>query len=307
MTTILHELPNGVLRRSAAERIATRPSATEAGCPLTLDDAQVVHVQPHGRGTPIFALYNVGIFYTLANRLGRDRPFIAVQTLDPHSSRALPEQSFEAIAADFVRVIRSVRPRGPYVLLGLCIAGTVAYEVARQLRAEGEDVPLLILVDGWAPGYTRRLTRSGRILARFSFRWHDWRLQLSKVAHGKRGFLEFCSRFQIVRRLGLLRIAERLRLITAVPEDPSTLWFEEYLGRAARAYEPARYEGCTVVFHSPEQPSGRFLDPNFGWRDLCVGKFDCVEIPGDHLGLFQDPGVSLLAQWIASELARQGV
>ena len=56
----------------------------------------------------------------------------------------------------FVRLIRQVRPHGPFVLLGLCIAAAIACEVAQQLRDAGEEVELLVLIEGWAPGYLRR-------------------------------------------------------------------------------------------------------------------------------------------------------
>src|SRR5262249_15734302 len=43
--------------------------------------------------------------------------------------------------------IRRVRPRGPYLVGGYCGGGTIALEVAQQLRAMGEEVALLALLD----------------------------------------------------------------------------------------------------------------------------------------------------------------
>lgn len=53
-----------------------------------------------------------------------------------------------------MRLIREAQPHGPYILFGLCVAGVIAYEAAQQLRQAGESVPLVVMVDAWAPGYT---------------------------------------------------------------------------------------------------------------------------------------------------------
>jgi len=59
------------------------------------------------------------------------------------------------------------------------------------------------------------------------------------------------------------------------------------------------------VFHSLDQPSGGFLDTSLGWAELCTGPFTCENVPGDHLGLFQDPGASQMAARIGA-LLRDG-
>jgi thioesterase domain-containing protein/acyl carrier protein len=266
-----------------------------------VDEAQIVQVQPSGSEPPIFALYNTGIFYTLANRLGRERPFIAIQLLDPEKPQSLPERSLQEIAAEYVRAMRSVRPHGPYIVLGLCIAGVIAYEVARQLQADGEEVSLLIVIDAWAPGYVRQLSRRQAFLADISFRAQVIGAELVKVARGRLGFLEWCASKRIVRRIGVLKAAARLGIIRPVPLEPD-LWLVEYLTGAIRSYEPQGYDGRTLLFYSPEQPSGRFLDRTLGWRRVCTGPLDCVVIPGDHLGLFQDPGATLMANRILAEI-----
>jgi hypothetical protein len=55
--------------------------------------------------------------------------------------------SIEGMAALTFDLIRSVQPAGPYLLGGNCNGGAVAFEIARLLRARGEDVRLLALVN----------------------------------------------------------------------------------------------------------------------------------------------------------------
>ena len=111
-----------------------------------------------GARTPLFFVHNDhgrGLYtYNLARNLHTDRPVYAIH-LHGLAECALPA-TVEAIAADRIRVIRAVRPHGPYALGGHCNGGLVALEIAHQLRASGECVELVALVDSRAPSPTRR-------------------------------------------------------------------------------------------------------------------------------------------------------
>lgn len=55
------------------------------------------------------------------------------------------------MAAQYIKEIRTVQPNGPYFLGGASFGGTVVFEMAQQLYAQGEKVALLSLLDsaGW--------------------------------------------------------------------------------------------------------------------------------------------------------------
>lgn len=93
-------------------------------------------------------------FGALARRLGPEQPSYALQQRGLDGG-ALLHRSVERMAAHYLRAIRRVRPTGPYLLGGRCLGSAVAYEIARRLRAAGEDVPLLVVLDSsgplWAP------------------------------------------------------------------------------------------------------------------------------------------------------------
>ena len=111
----------------------------------------------HERGTRPPFVYVHGDFmaagfhtHSLARLLGPDQPIYAVH---PHglADRSIPT-SIEAMAADRLRVLRAMRPHGPYVVGGHCNGAFVAFELARQLIDAGEEVPAVIVVDASAPG-----------------------------------------------------------------------------------------------------------------------------------------------------------
>ncbi|MEM6305403.1 MAG: beta-ketoacyl synthase N-terminal-like domain-containing protein, partial [Pseudomonadota bacterium] len=71
----------------------------------------------------------------------------------------LPHTSVAEAAADYIAEIRAVQPEGPYLLSGYSGGGITAYEMAQQLRAAGEEVAVLALLDTplpVRPALTRR-------------------------------------------------------------------------------------------------------------------------------------------------------
>lgn len=268
----------------------------------SLPDHQVIMIQPHGERPPVFAINNTGLFFPLARRLGHDQPFIALQRYDPEVPEEIEPRTFEDIAADYVRIIRRVRPRGPYVLIGLCARGALAYEIAQQLVRQGEEIPLLILVDTWAPGYLRRLSHLRRLLAELSFRMQLHRAQIAMVEGGVAGKLRHVAR----------RIFERLHLAKRQVEKED--WYHPHLVRALQDYQPKPYAGRVLLLPRQNQPAGSFLAADLGWSDLLMGDYQLKRLPDApqaglrvagtllHLAMFREPGVDLMTDHITRAL-----
>ena len=113
-------------------------------------EAGVVPIQAGGRQTAVFFLHgqydDAGFYcYRLAQALGPDRPFYAVEPYRLDGTARPP--AFEDIAAAHLKSVRAVQPLGPYVLGGWCNGALLAYEMARQLAADGQHVEQLLLLD----------------------------------------------------------------------------------------------------------------------------------------------------------------
>ncbi len=110
----------------------------------------LVAIQPNGSRPPFFCIHggggNVLIYRDLSRHLGSDQPFYGVQAQGLDGERPCLT-TIEAMASLYVDEIRRFQPRGPYYLGGYCMGGTVAYEMAQQLKAQGEEVALLALFD----------------------------------------------------------------------------------------------------------------------------------------------------------------
>ncbi|MGW7137017.1 amino acid adenylation domain-containing protein, partial [Streptomyces xanthophaeus] len=104
----------------------------------------------YGEGPALFCVHPVaGLSWGYARmlpQLERGMPVYGLQ------SRALaagsePPASIEAMAADYIEVLKQVQEHGPYHLTGWSLGGVIAHEMAVQLRAAGQDVGVVALLD----------------------------------------------------------------------------------------------------------------------------------------------------------------
>jgi amino acid adenylation domain-containing protein len=110
----------------------------------------MVELAASGSEAPLFYMHGdisgMGLYCRrFGDVFGAERP---VYVIAPHGIDGGPiPPTIEAMAADHVRAIREVAPHGPYVIGGFCFGGIVAFEVARQLEAQGERVQHVVLIE----------------------------------------------------------------------------------------------------------------------------------------------------------------
>jgi amino acid adenylation domain-containing protein len=271
----------------------------------------VVAIQPRGAKQPFFCVHeffgDVLCYMNLARHVGHDHAFYALQARGLDGLEE-PVTEVEAMAASYIEEMRRVQPEGPYALGGLSSGGVVAFEMAQQLHAMGERVGLVALLDSAVPnsGY-HTLTMSRRCLRDFLWDLPSW----------FRGFRELTAS----QRLDLVRLkvttakatlAARLHppdrgssrdaAATLIEEMGDLYRFSEehrkVAGaqyRALRQYRPRQYPGRLTLFRARMQPFLSSHDPEKGWGRLAAGGLDLRIIPGNHLGMLQEPHVRVLA------------
>src|SRR5262249_49097742 len=97
----------------------------------------------------------------LAQTMGGDQPVVSISFGQEELEQLARSPSLVDIASLYREAIRSTQPSGPYYLGGYCAAGIAAYGAALQLMGEGQDVPLLVMIDAPNPAQWRaNITRS---------------------------------------------------------------------------------------------------------------------------------------------------
>jgi thioesterase domain-containing protein len=275
----------------------------------------IARYNERGHRTPFFFFHNdalgEGLFCRrLAAAIGLDQPLIAIA---PHGSAGLPVlTTIESMAADHLARIRELQPAGPYLIGGFCAGGLVAYEIARLLRARGETVETVFLVNASAPPrrsvlfgdwLLRRVGLEPRLSPRVraALCWTLVRL-FDSIGNGPQATLRFfAGRLRAVRRRLTGAPIPRLNEPEPVNPDPTESETRSYFANliAAYTYHPGRYDGEIVFMWGDEQPPTPG-GPTTGW-DRVASAIRVVSIPGRHLSPVKD-GVENLGRQIIAEL-----
>jgi amino acid adenylation domain-containing protein len=261
----------------------------------------LVPVQAQGSGRPFFCVHpvsgNVLCYRELARRLGSQQPFYGLQArgLDDEQE---PQTRVEAMAGDYLEAVRAVQPRGPYLLGGWSVGGLIAFEMARQLQARGEEVRLLALFDTKAPNVEVETEVMDDTSLLVSFALH---LGLSPAQ--MRDVADALSEAQPEDYLSFM--LERAKAANIVPEDMSLAHLRQQFRvfnaniHAARGYRPANHPASVALFRAEERASDTQTDATLGWGQVGVGNIEVYDTPGSHLTIMQEPYVSVLAERLA--------
>jgi len=262
--------------------------------------SSLVPIQPHGARPPFFCVHGAGgnllMFEDLANRMAPDHPFYGLQAQGLDGSKKYLK-SVEEMAVCYLREIRQFQPVGPYYLGGFCLGGQVAFEMAQQLRKQGETVALLAIID--------------------TYNFHGVHVRFSFVESLSTVRQKFTFHFLNVARLGLkeqLRylgkkikgayIRESGRLITRISNlrrvnyqglEVENAELEHINEEAHFSYIAAPYDGKTVMFKAAKNYS-HLHDPMLGWDGVITGPLEFIELPSNPGGLFMEPYVQVLAE-----------
>ncbi len=152
----------GRIREAAA---ATRQQMVAAhALPATGNHCLAFHQT--GSGTPIFILPGSAGFAhaydQLAKPFSNTAPVYGLHMPGVFPGE-LPGTSIEAIAAINIQYIKSVYPEGPCRLIGHSFGGHVAFEVCRQLEANGETVEWVAVFDIAAKLDATPITAAGKV------------------------------------------------------------------------------------------------------------------------------------------------
>ncbi len=274
--------------RELAQRLE---KAGHAGETLSSDPRLPVVLPMHrdGDGPRVFCLSGVAGFQELAKALGPEVPlygaFIPIEQ-ELVNSRGegfeyLLGLTVEELASAYIEAIRRHQPEGPYVLLGHCFAGIVAYEMSQQLAAAGQEVALLALLDVWLPD------------AVTTGRWHR---SLRRMRLTGDAALQRVDQFKL--RVGLSPSLSR-----------EILRLERLRGKiyasAMKHYELRPFDGQVLLLQASGTASHygrRIADRTWGWAPY-VERLHMASVPGTHMSSLRPPAVHELAETLKFYLA----
>jgi len=284
---LIHELNTAFGLDLPLRLLFTQPTvsgqAREIACALASQDKSrrmqfppLVPLRPGGSKPPFFLVAGgfggeaeLLVYARLARHLDSQRPFYGLRARGV-DELVEPHETVEQMAAEHVREIRAVQPHGPYFIGGSCVGGVVAFEIAQQLRARGETIGSLVLIDSQFPTWLRTL-----------------RIQLRNF--WRNAMLPFLRRCRGGRREFLAALRDSIQ-VRFDPTDEQKIGHQQtgigrkYLSRLL-GYRPRLYPGPVTLLVCEERSC---RDPARVWRDLAGGGVEIHLVPGNHFTHLRD-------------------
>ncbi|MBS2962396.1 hypothetical protein KGA66_05020 [Actinocrinis puniceicyclus] len=287
-----HKTPRAIAAALLPENADTKPTADPVDADPDFNDVWATGLSPldverrstltpltdGGRGTPLFCFHwgagNIGFVREVVDGFRGERPVYGVESVGLWN-RERPSLSLVEMAARYLEDIRTVQPHGPYLLLGPCAGGRLAFEIARVLEREGESVAVLALANSMPPEVTE-LDPSWGLREFYNFRLASLRRQFGVTSLG----------------------AQRERVIKAMIEtakiepgmDPGDLhWLQAVwaAGNFAQEHYAARHYGGEVTVFQLASTAQR---EDAKWERVAASVEVHTFEAADTLPLLRDPG-----------------
>jgi thioesterase domain-containing protein/acyl carrier protein len=260
----------------------------------------LVTLQAQGDGPPLFLIHeasgNLFSYRELVDLLGQQRKIYGLlypgQDQDPTPALSIPQ-----MAAIYVDAIAQVQAAGPYLLVGYSMGGSVAYEIARQLRSRGQQIGLLVLIDaGTLDAQLRGLQRAARKLSDHlgimseqrpstwpAYVWNALRKEVDQYRRRPRVAAESHTNGPVIAP----GLPERLRRLI------SDILMSAYADYAAPPCDVAiKLLRCT------QGTGARWAKRHQGWLERAQGGVEVFDLPAYHGSALTGPSAVLAAAYL---------
>ena len=247
----------------------------------------LVAINRSGDRPPLFLVHSAdGLvlpYLDLAAHLGADQPVFGLQSAGLDGRSPIDAQ-FEHVAQRYIDEIRQVQPRGPYMLGGHGLGGTLALEMAHQLTASGETVGLLALIETYNIRSIRwPLPLHQRIFNRFVLNPFFQAPGFSRCRNDRQG----CCYTR--------------RRLSAIPERTPAAEIAKIYEQALVQYDVKPYPGELVLFLTDRHPAG-FPDHLGGWAEVAQGGVQLFRVPSNPGGSLEGPAAEQVAVLLRERL-----
>ena len=244
----------------------------------------LVPIQTGGSKLPFFCVHGINgavvRFHDLSRYLGPDQPFYGLQALGLDAGHPCHTRT-EDMSAHYIEEIRRVQSQGPYFLGGYSFGGVIAYEMAQQLAAQGQQDTVVVLFD---TNFPLRKTSASQSVASTRAAL----LKLFQIPASERwAYLLRVIKAPIRPIQWRLHIARLPRIVQKV---------RKACLQAEADYQPQACSGRVILFRSNHEPLGQLNDPRAGWSTCASRGLEIYEIKGNHENILLEPQVRSVAE-----------
>jgi amino acid adenylation domain-containing protein len=276
---------------TAAQLCATLMGAEHGASALD----PVLALRTSGSLPPLFCVHpSSGLAWSYAGLLRFVPPNYPVYGLQADGLRpgATRPTSMDALIDTYAARIRTLCPHGPYLLLGWSLGGRIAHQLAARLAAQGEPVPLLVVLDARPAGRgaAGRYTPYDLLRAAFD----------GRAAFETEVGTALPEPERIRRILGGTGTALGSLSQQAVSAIIDTTTHHLRLGDASGAPEP--FDGDMLLITGTAQPGA--ADPADDWKAYVAGHIDAHVVAFEHLRMLGPEALREIGPLLSSRLRR---
>ncbi|MEM9089166.1 MAG: amino acid adenylation domain-containing protein [Cyanobacteria bacterium P01_F01_bin.53] len=280
---------------------------------------------------PLFLLHDADgeilLYRSLAQALD---PAITVYGIQPYSMANFPilHTRVTDMVSFYVEQIRTVQPEGPYFLGGLCVGGTLAFEVAHQLKQQGHAIAMVALLDSPDLDASERTsTVTAQRLKNLSGVFSDSGDSQQKLHQKLAGIVGTVSKkalnvvtYESQKKIGSVRDQAQLTLLRRHLDNGTTLphFLQNISVRTVLTWAPCIqgmpkeiFDGSVTLFRATQASDifegtdiddspmrDLFEDDLLGWGKRVSQGVQVHDIPGGHSSMLQAPNVDVIAKKI---------
>lgn len=196
-----------------------------------------------------------------------------------------PVTTVAAAAAIYVAQLRAIEPSGPYRVGGYCSGAMIALETAQQLRAAGECVLPLVLIEPSTEPY--ELDAGARSMGLTDRRRELYRRLAERAAEADEEEIGgLLVRLGMPADVGQGPLGRRMLVVMAANYEA---WLD---------YEPQPYDGDIVLLLATEPPGGHLLKER-RWAGIGRGAITSHLLPGNHRTILQRTNMPEICRLLA--------
>jgi amino acid adenylation domain-containing protein len=251
-------------------------------------DPVVLQIQRGDSRLPFFAIVPPGeesIGYAmLARHMGPKQTVYKIQGHAPiiDGKRPYSGQEMQHLTHEYIAAMRTVQPRGPYCLGGLCDGTHIAEQIVLSLEAQGEEVGLFAIFDTWVLQHSQR---------RWLWKVYYYGERLRELCK-----LNFTDRLAAAKEILNDKIQALAGKKSARTDWPQTYWPEDFV--------PPRFRAPVILFRRPKQPFYYIKDSQLGWGARTTSVVEIHEVDFHHLEVLREPQVRIFGEELAECIAR---
>jgi thioesterase domain-containing protein len=214
------------------------------------------------------------------------------------------------MAEQYLQEILTIQPTGPYLLGGFCMGGTVAFEIAQQLRTRKQEVAMLIMMEtyNWSNMPDRSIIdKIYYYLQKIQFNW-------GRLFSGEHNFIK--RRKDLIKeKMALLIETARsggFRLRKENGYHSLLYLLEEINNKAGNEYEPKGTYPWPMVNIVPAKEYRENTRPELNWDKISATGIELYKLPLYPRQMLSEPFAPLLVEKIsysieaaAGQLSRQ--